>query len=125
MSAAYAQRALAMLERAKARGVATSVSITRAGEPGEYDPETGPAPGCDPTTFTGTGLKVGYEQSDIDGTRVQQGDQQVYAEAVNLPRPVLGEPIAVGIGVYAVVAFEAIAPGDVDVLYIIQIRGVP
>lgn len=124
MSAAYAQRALAMLVRAKARGVATTVSITRAGEPGEYVPETGITPGTDPTTFTGVGLKIGYEQSDIDGTRVQQGDQQVYAEAVNLPRPVTGELVTVGAVLYPVVAVEVIAPGDVDVLYIIQIRGV-
>lgn len=124
MSAAYAQRALAMLQRAKARGLATSVSITRAGEPGEYDPGLGTTPGADPTTFTGVGLKIGYEQSDVDGTRVQQGDQQVYAEAVNLPRPVTGELVTVGTALFPVVAVEVIAPGDVDVLYIIQIRGV-
>jgi hypothetical protein len=125
MSAAHAQRALAMLQRAKERGVATSVSITRAGEPGEYDPETGTSPGAGPEIFTGVGVRIGYEQKDIDGSRVQQGDQRVYADAVGLPRPKPGELIAVGPDVYTVVAFEAVAPGDVDVLFIIQIRGAP
>lgn len=125
MSAAHAQRALAMLQRAKKRGVATSVSISRPGAPGDYNPETGEMEGgTEPVVHTGVGVKVGYEQSDIDGSTIRQGDQRVYADAVNLIRPQSNEQILVGGQPYVAVSVEVIAPGDIDVLYIIQIRGV-
>jgi hypothetical protein len=43
----------------------------------DYDPGTGgPVPGTGgPVDFVGTGVKLNYNQDDIDGTLIKQGDQ--------------------------------------------------
>lgn len=118
-----------MIERARARGRASEVKITRSvpGTPGNYNPETGEYEGgSDPTTvtYTASGFKIGYEQMDIDGTLIQRGDQQLYVAALSFVRPATNEQIAVGDTIYTVVGVEVLAPGDTDILYTIQIRGV-
>jgi len=128
MSLQDAQKALAMIERARAKGRASEVKITRAvaGTPSTYNPETGEYEGgTEPsdTTYTASGVKIGYEQKDVDGTLIQRGDQQVYVPALGFIRPVTNEQITVGTTVCAVIGVEVVAPGDTDVLYIIQIRG--
>lgn len=113
-----------MLERAKAKGLATIVTITRPGTGRTYNPVTGETTGGTPdATFTGVGLVTGYRVEDIDGTRVIQGDQLVYADAVNLTRTQPNEPITVGGRSCTAVSLEAIAPGGQDILYMIQVRG--
>lgn len=120
----YAKNALAMLERAKAKGLATTVIISRPGTGGTYNPVTGETAGATPAqTYTGTGAVFGYRAENIDGTRVIQGDQQVYADAVNLVRPNPNEAIKVGGRDCTAVGVEAISPGGQDILYIIQVRG--
>jgi len=125
VSAHDAQRALAMIQRAKAKGRASDVLLTRAGTPGGYDPETGTVePGTPDETYRSIGAKFGYEQSDIDGTLIKQGDQQLYVPAKGFVRPESDERITVGDETYVIKTVEVVAPGDVDILYIIQIRGV-
>lgn len=128
MSIQDAQKALAMIERARAKGRASEVKITRtvAGTPGTYNPETGGFEGgAEPstTTYTASGVKIGYEQSDVDGTLIQRGDQQLYVPALGFVRPATNEQITVGEVVHTVVGVEVLAPGDTDILYTIQIRG--
>lgn len=128
MSLQDAQKALAMIQRAKARGRASEVQITRTveGVPGTYNPETGEFDGgTEPaaTTYTASGVKIGYAQSDIDGTLIQRGDQQIYVPALGFVRPVTNEQITVGTTVGTVIGVEVLAPGDTDILYIIQVRG--
>ena len=125
MSLLDAQKALAMIERARAKGRASEVTLTRPGTPGEYNPETGEVEGgSEPKIHIASGVKIGYEQSDIDGTLIQQGDQQLYVPALGFVRPVTNEQITVGGTNYTVVGVEVLAPGDTDILYTIQIRGV-
>lgn len=125
MSAKAAAAALAMIQRAKAKGNASAVSLTRDGTPGVYNPETGTVEGgSGPVTHSSVGVKVGYNQRDIDGTLIKQGDQQLYVPARGFVRPVTDEQVAVGTAAFTVKAVEVVAPGDVDVLYILQIRGV-
>lgn len=128
MSQLDAQKALAMIERAKAKGRASEVRLTRTVEsddPGDYNPETGEWEGGTTTqTYTAPGVKIGYEQSDIDGTLIRQGDQQLYVPALGFVRPVTNEQITVGESVYTVAGAEVLGPGDTDILYILQIRGV-
>lgn len=129
MSIQDAQKALAMIERARAKDRASEVKITRsvAGSPGTYNPETGEFEGgTEPSskTYTAPGVKIGYEQKDVDGTLIQRGDQQLYVPALGFVRPVTNEQITVGGVAYTAVAVEVLAPGDADILYIIQIRGV-
>lgn len=129
MSIQDAQKALDMIERARAKGRASEVKITRsvAGGPGTYNPETGEYEGgTEPsiTTYAASGVKIGYEQSDVDGTLIQRGDQQLYVPALGFVRPVTNEQITVGTTVCIAIGVEVLAPGDADILYIIQIRGV-
>lgn len=129
MSLQDAQKALAMIERARAKGRASEVKITRsvAGSPGIYNPETGEVEGgTEPSakTYTASGVKIGYEQSDVDGTLIQRGDQQLYVPALGFVRPATNEQITVNGKVCTVVGVEVVAPGDTDILYIIQSRGV-
>jgi hypothetical protein len=120
----YPHKALALLNRAKAKGLATTVIINRPGSGGTYDPVTGETTGGTPDqTFTGLGMVAGYQAEDIDGTRVIQGDQIVYAEAVNLVRTEPGEPIIVDGRNCTAISLEVVAPGGEDILYIIQVRG--
>lgn len=129
MSLQDAQDALEMIEEARAEGQASEIKITRStpGSPGIYNPETGEHEGgTEPsnTTYTAPGVKIGYEQRDVDGTLIQRGDQQLYVPALGFVRPATNEQITVGTTVCAVIGVEVVAPGDTDILYIIQIRGV-
>lgn len=124
MSQQDAIDALEMIQDAYDEGRASTVSLTRPGTLGEYDTETGTVKGAkDPETFTTAGVKIGYEQRDIDGTMVRTGDQQVYVPAKGFTRPLSDEVLTIGTETYTVVNTEVIAPGDVDILYIIQVRG--
>lgn len=125
MSLKDAQKALAMIQRAKAKGRAVDVSITREGTGGEFDIETGLITGGTPAqTFSGLGVRMDYRQADIDGTRIQQGDQILYVPAQGFTRPVPDEQITAGDTIYNVQSVGVLAPGTVDVLYTVQIRGV-
>jgi len=126
MSQADAQKALAMIERAKAKGRASEVKITRVtqGTP-TFNEETGEFESTTTTqVHTSIGVKIGYEQSDIDGTLIKQGDQQLYVPALGFTRPTSNEQIQVGSTTYTAVSVEVLAPGDTDILYIVQLRGV-
>ncbi len=124
MSQKDAQKALAMIERAKARGRASTVKLSRPGTPGTYNPATGKYEGgSEPITYKAPGVKIGYEQSDVDGAMVQRGDQQLYVPALGFTRPATNEQITVGEEAFTVIGVEILAPGDTDILYIIQIRG--
>lgn len=124
MSTQDAQKALAMIERARKQGRASEVKLTRPGTPGVYNPATGKYEGGSPAQeFTGFGVKIGYEQSNVDGTLVQRGDQQLYVPALGFTRPATNEQITVASKTVMVVSVEVVAPGDTDILYIIQIRG--
>lgn len=124
MSIQDAQKALAMIERARARGRASEVKLTRPGSAGTYNPATGEVEGgTDPATYTASGVKIGYEQKDVDGTLIQRGDQQVYVPALGFARPETNEQITVGGAACTAVGVEVLAPGDTDILYILQVRG--
>lgn len=125
MSLKDAQKALSMIQRAKAKGRAVDVSIARAGSGGTYDIETGLITGGTPAkTFYGIGVRMDYRQADIDGTRIQQGDQILYVPAQGFTKPVPGEQITAGGTTYNVESVGVLAPGTVDVLYTVQVRGV-
>ena len=124
MSQAHAKRTLAAIQRAHNRGLASVVMLERSGKKGGYDPSTGTTkPDEPPQTFESVGLKDGYRQSDIDGTLIKQGDQQLYVAAEGFIRPKSNERIKVGEVTYIVQDVGIVAPGDIDILYTLQIRG--
>ena len=118
-----AQKALAMIDRAYARGRASVVSLTRPGSGGVCDPITQTCEGgSDPVTYTAIGVKVGYEQSVINGLNIRSGDQRLFVPALGFIRPDVDDHITVGGETYFIISVEVVAPGNEDVLYVIQVR---
>lgn len=124
MSQAHAKRTLTAIQHAHNRGLASVVTLERSGKKGEYDPSTGiTKPDEPPQVFESVGLKDGYRQSDIDGTLIKQGDQRLHVAAEEFIRPKSNERIKVGEVTYIVQDVGVVAPGDADILYTLQIRG--
>lgn len=124
MSQAHAKRILTAIQRAHSRGLASMVTLERPEKKGEYDTSTGTTqPNEPPQTYESVGLKDGYRQSDIDGTLIKQGDQQLYVAAEGFIRPKSNERITVGEVTYSIETVGVVAPGDTDILYTLQIRG--
>ena len=119
----YAHPAATALRMLKRYGA--PVTLRRPGT-GEYDPGTGTVD-SEPTDYPGTGAKFDYEQRNIDGTKILQGDQQVYLAVQQdngqaMPRPKAGDLVLVGTEAWRVVTAESIEPASVPVLYIVQVR---
>lgn len=97
--------------------------------PGEYDPGTGgPATGII-TVFDGTGVKLNYNQDDIDGTLIKQGDQQLLLSPLQrdgtlMPLPVSGDRVLIGAKTFTVQSVVDLQPTDTSLLYTLQLRGV-
>jgi len=64
---------------------------------GDYDPETGTTP-VTTVQYDGSGFRENYKQSDIDGSRIKQGDVKflispVLLNAADMPQPVSQDKI--------------------------------
>lgn len=92
--------------------------------PGGYDPDTGTTTPDVTTTWDGTGAKFDYEQRDVDGTKVRQGDQRVYMSVVGVANPQTGDTLTIDGIVLNVVASRPLKPASTAVLYDVQVRGV-
>jgi len=115
-----AATALRLLERFGA-GVTLRRTMT-----GEYDPALGTAL-ITTADYLGTAARFDYEQRHIDGTAIQQGDQQVYLAVQQtsgqpMPEPLVGDHVLIGSSAWTVVRAEAISPAGVPVLYVAQVR---
>jgi hypothetical protein len=122
--AAKAARATAMLKR-----YGMDLEIVRSTPSGAYDPGTGDTAPAVTSTFPGTGAKFNYEQDDVDGTLVKQGDQQLYlsvhqSDGTDMPLPVTGDVALIGGKRFRVEDVSDIEPTTVPLLFICQIRGV-
>ena len=97
--------------------------------PGEHDPGTGgPGPGII-TDYDGTGVKLNYQQDDIDGTLIKQGDQQLLLSPLQrdgtpMPLPTTSDAMLIGGRVYTIANVVDLQPTDVSLLYTLQLRGV-
>lgn len=77
-------------------GNGLELSLVRV-TPGEYEPDTGSS---SPTTvqYDGSGFRDTYKQSDIDGSRIKQGDVKllvspVLLNAADMPQPISQDKI--------------------------------
>lgn len=104
------------------------VAVLRREVPGEYDPGAGgPGPGTT-MDYEGTGVKINYEQRDIDGTLIKQGDQQLLLSPLQrngaaMPLPVSGDQVLIAAAVYTVGIVADLQPTDISLLYTLQLRG--
>ncbi|SDF81575.1 MULTISPECIES: hypothetical protein [unclassified Duganella] len=97
----------------------------------DYDPGTGgPVPGTGgEVDLEGTGVKLNYNQDDIDGTLIKQGDQQLLLstlqrDGATMPLPTTADVVLIGAKVYTIANVINLEPTDVSLLYTLQLRGV-
>lgn len=91
---------------------------------GAYDPETGTV-GNTVTNHSGMGVALDYEQKDIDGTVVKQGDRRIYIAPDLGAVPKTGDTLTLADGaVLAVVNSKPLSPAGTLVLHEVQARGV-
>jgi len=60
---------------------------------GEYDPDTGTTP-VTTVQYDGSGFRDTYKQSDIDGSRIKQGDVKILVSPVLLNTADMPQPIS-------------------------------
>jgi len=92
--------------------------------PGGYDPGTGTTTGDVTTAWNATVACFEYEQVEIDGTKIRQGDQRVYMSVIGIVNPQTGDTLTVNGVVLNVVASRPLKPASTAVLYDVQVRGV-
>lgn len=98
-----------------------SAQVTR-NTPGAYDPVTGTV-SVTTTTQTVTAAVFDYDQSYIDGTRIQQGDRRAFVSAVGIWAPKQGDVLAWDGADLAVIAVKPLKPAGLAVLFELQVRG--
>lgn len=100
-----------------------AITVTRPGTGGAYDPETGTVTGGTAQTFPGFGVVLDYQQREIDGTLIQQGDRRVYIAPDIGVTPKTGDTVTLMDGaVVRVMASRPLAPAGVVVLLDVQVR---
>jgi hypothetical protein len=105
------------------RKFGTTVTLTRV-TPGTYDADAGTTTGDTTTTWTGGyGAVFDYEQKDIDGTLIRQGDQRCYLSTVGIDTPQTGDTLTLNSDVFNVVASRPLQPALTAVLHDVQLRG--
>lgn len=91
---------------------------------GAYDADTGTVTRSG-QSHTGVGVLLNYEQRDIDGSVIQEGDQHVLLSAVGMPTPQSGDTLTLDDGrTFFVMASRPLAPAGVVVLHELHARGI-
>ena len=85
------------------------------------DPATGTVSGGTVSTITGSGVRVDYAQSEIDGTVIQRSDFKVLFEGL-AGVPLTGDKLLFGGLSYRVMTSRPLSPAGVDVIYTVQVR---
>lgn len=97
-----------------------AVSFTRTTE-GAYDTATGTTAAGSDSVFTGFGAPIDYDNNEIDGTVIQQGDVRLYVNAVTtLPLP--ADKVTLDSVQYRVMNTRKYTINSEHVLYELQIR---
>ncbi len=85
-----------------------------------FDPVAGSVTSGTPLERRGKGLLTGYKDNLVDGTVIQRGDRRLLLEAGMAPTRTT--KIRIGSEIWKVVDVDTIAPGQVTVLYTVQVR---
>lgn len=89
--------------------------------PGAYDPDTGTSTNTT-ANHDGIGVKLDYEQREIDGTQIRRGDQRVYMAPDLAVTPRTGDTLTIGVESWQVIESRPLSPSGVVVLHDIQVR---
>jgi len=100
------------------------VTVRVPGVPGTFNPDTlvydGATAASDIDTF---GLKKQYDIKQIDGTIIQSGDTRLLFPAYGLGSVTTDNVIVIGTTEVSVVSVKIVDPGNVALIYEVQIRG--
>lgn len=88
---------------------------------GTFDPTTNTVTGASETDTTIKAVITDFDESQIDGTIIQRKDKQVLITA-DVVTPKLEDKITDGSVTYQIVNINQIAPGDIVMLYKLQVR---
>ena len=91
---------------------------------GGYDPATGDTTLPGAAEWTSVGVKLDYEQKQVDGTLIRRGDQRILLSVINMVNPQTGDTLAIGADVFNVIESRPLQPALVPVLFDVQVRGV-
>lgn len=117
----WAAEQKSIYEDFKSEGFALVVRIP--GDSGEFVPEFDEYTSeTDPQDISTYALKTEYESSQIDGTIVQVNDSLLKVPAYGLPELTPAHEILVGGKAQTVVHIKAVSPGNVPLLYNVQVR---
>lgn len=101
-----------------------SLTLRRPGSAGSFDPDTMAFIGAtDPTDYQTYALRKDYKSSEVDGTIIQRGDSMLIVPAYGLPDVInTSDQIIIGSATSEVVFVNALSPGNVPILFNIQVR---
>lgn len=74
--------------------------------------------------YTAKGIRLDYTQSEVDGTRIKQGDARIYLDPSLEVEPKTGDTVEIDTQCYQVIASKTLNPAGTVVLYEVQVRGV-
>ena len=75
----------------------------------------------DPSTYTGNGVALNYNKSEIDGTIVVKGDIKLILEATTTV-PLTGDRVTIDGVIYRMMPIKPTSPAGTVVIYEIQLR---
>jgi hypothetical protein len=91
---------------------------------GGYDPETSTTTSPSTAEWTSVGVKLDYEQKQVDSTLIRRGDQRILLSVINMVNPQTGDTLTIGTDVFNVIESRPLQPALVPVLFDVQVRGV-
>lgn len=96
-----------------------TASLQRAATAGpKYNPTIG-----SPTPYSVTVVVIEFRQSEVDGTRVLQGDKKVFIAKGSLSiDPLPGDKLVISGATYVIVRVEPLAPAGTVVMWTVQVR---
>ncbi len=89
---------------------------------GVYNPETGKTVNSE-VTYPTYGVITDYRLKDIDGTLVKRGDKRIILAATEaMPEPNGDDNIIISGVIWSVIISNPVAPANIPILYIVQVR---
>lgn len=97
------------------------VTLTKAGNTGGYDENGNVIPSTPNVTVTGDGVKLDYEQDEIDGTNIVAGDCYLLLGSAS-GVPLVGMTVPIGGVTWRVMKCSPLDPAGIVVMYTLQLR---
>jgi|GEM_PF-2801149 len=118
----WAAEQLSIYNDIKSEGFAVTVSLP--GSPGEFDPDTMEWVGkTDPVNVETYAIRKEYDIREVDGTIIQIGDCLLVTPAYGLPTDLdTTYQVLIGSDTQEVINIYPLSPGNVPLLFNIQVR---